>query len=371
MTERFNENSDHQEITNVPAKLDNLQILVTEDDINGTDILAMSDFLDGYIEEMTKSLRENVSDTETVDVPVSDFVIVGGVVHQAKAVTHGMVQYIPDFEHLPTEIKEKFRKGIYKIGESRQVDGNVRAVLVDQEGVRVKDITLKEVHPDTGIIEMSRSIANQIQMKQISSKLDIIEAMQSYQIARDRDRDIFSPFLDARALIVRAQKEDESEEERKKYLKQAEEKLLSALNSLYLDINTSGKTLIKHTRRKIFQNGNVINECIEFISSDLQVLAKMTGLRVRVLSCLGDRKSIEIEVDRYKNQMKWFFTSPLIECGCTMAELIHQHYPYTSENMDCWYKLSEDMKKPLEELEMNGMDHIYLVSVEDVEDGTE
>ena len=347
MTERFNENSDHQEITNVPAKLDNLQILVTEDDINGTDILAMSDFLDGYIEEMTKSLRENVSDTETVDVPVSDFVIVGGVVHQAKAVTHGMVQYIPDFEHLPTEIKEKFRKGIYKIGESRQVDGNVRAVLVDQEGVRVKDITLKEVHPDTGIIEMSRSIANQIQMKQISSKLDIIEAMQSYQIARDRDRDIFSPFLDARALIVRAQKEDESEEERKKYLKQAEEKLLSALNSLYLDINTSGKTLIKHTRRKIFQNGNVINECIEFISSDLQVLAK------------------------YKNQMKWFFTSPLIECGCTMAELIHQHYPYTSENMDCWYKLSEDMKKPLEELEMNGMDHIYLVSVEDVEDGTE
>ena len=46
----------------------------------------------------------------------------------------------------------KFQKGIYKIAESKQVDGNMRAVILDENDIRVKDITLKRIknNPGTG-----------------------------------------------------------------------------------------------------------------------------------------------------------------------------------------------------------------------------
>lgn len=49
-----------------------------------------------------------------------------------------------------------------------------------------------------------RSIGNQIQMRQIYEKLSEIQELQTYQIQRDRDRDIIVPFLDARDLVLEA-----------------------------------------------------------------------------------------------------------------------------------------------------------------------
>ena len=356
----------------VPAPLEPLQILVTEEDMSGTDILAMSDFLDGCIEEMVGNMRGNVISGVTVDVPVSDIAIIGEVVHYAKTVTQGMVQYIPDFDHLPKDIKEKFDQGLLKIGESRQVEGNVRAVLVDREGTRVKDVTLKEVHLDPGLAEASRSIANQIQMKSISSKLAAIEAKQSYQIARDRDRDIYVPVLDARESILLAQLENESEEKRMDHLREASKLLRSALTSIYRDIDTTKDSLVKETKRFLFfRNQKTVDEFISYVSTDLQIVHKIVGLNVRVLGYLGDKNSIMIETERYKKCMLDFFSRELPECKCTLAELIQDNVSYRDENMDCWYNLSVEVKKPLAELEKKGMEHIYLVSMEDVEDGGE
>ena len=92
----------------------------------------------------------------------------------------------------------------YKIGGSRQVDGDLRAVIVDETCSRVKDITLKEVRINLGTMEASYSITNQLQMRQIYAKLDTIQEMQDFQFARDRDRDMKVPFLDARFYILKA-----------------------------------------------------------------------------------------------------------------------------------------------------------------------
>ncbi len=76
-------------------------------------------------------------------------------------------------------------------------------------------------------------------MRQIYAKLDAIQEMQSFQIARDRDRDIKVPFLDARYYILKAQGENCTDKEREEYLKNAADKLLSAVNSVYTDLTTS------------------------------------------------------------------------------------------------------------------------------------
>lgn len=53
---------------------------------------------------------------------------------------------IPDFASMPKDIQEKYGTGKLILGESEQVDGNIRAVLVDTDTkVRVKDVTFKKV----------------------------------------------------------------------------------------------------------------------------------------------------------------------------------------------------------------------------------
>ena len=345
-----------------------VNILVTDEDKTGEDLLAMSDFFNGYIEQLSDAIRLNAPTVVVPDIPFADIGIINEVVHRAEVISAGTTQLIPDFDHLPKDIRQKLDEGIYKVGESRQVDGNLRAVIVDEAGTRVKDVTLQEVRINPGTMEASRSIANQLQMKQIYAKLDAIQEMQSFQIARDRDRDIKVPFLDARFYILKAQGQNCTQEERKAYLEKASDKLLSAVNSVYTEMSTSAERLAKLTRFPIFQRKGQIKEYIGYMSEDLQIATKFVGLRMQLLDYLGDVDGAQIEMDRYRRVMSDFFTKQIADRPYSAAELIHMNYPYNAENMNCWYQLSKDVKPKLAKLETSSSEHIYLVSVED-EDG--
>ena len=346
-----------------------VQILVTEEDRTGEDLLAMSDFFGHYVDQLCTSIRLNAPVAIVPDIPFADLGLISEVVHRAEVITEGTTQLLPDFDHLPKDIQQKLRDGVYKVGESRQVDGNLRAVIVDEAGTRVKDVTLKEVRINPGTMEASRSITNQLQMRQIYAKLDTIQEMQDYQIARDRDRDMKVPFLDARFYILKAQGQNCTLEERKSYLEKAAEKLLSAVNSVYTEMSTSAEHLVKLTRFPIFQRKDQIKRYIGYMSEDLQVSTKLVGLRLQLLDYLGDTDGARIEMDRYRRVMGDFFTKQLTGKHCSAAELIHLNFPYTDENRNCWYQLGVDIKPKLAALESENSEHIYLVSMEDVDDG--
>ena len=120
-----------------------LNILVTDADKNGVDISKMSDFFGLYVQELSSDLTKEALWEQTKDIPIANLGILGEVLHYGKAVITSGVELVPDFESLPKDIKEKFEKGIYKHGKSRQVDGNLRAVIVDEKGTRDKDSTFK------------------------------------------------------------------------------------------------------------------------------------------------------------------------------------------------------------------------------------
>lgn len=345
-----------------------VHILVTEEDKTGEDILAMSDFFNGYIQQLTDAIKTNAVTTYVPSIPIANFGLIGEVVQRAEVISQGATQLLPDFDNLPKDIRQKLKDGIYKVGKSKQVDGNLRAVVVDETGTRVKDITLKEINTNPGTLEASRSITNQLQMRQIYAKLDTIQEMQSFQIARDRDRDIKVPFLDARYYILKAQGVNCTEKEREEYLKKAADKLLSAVNSVYTDLTTSTEHLLKLTRFPIFQRKDQIRSYIRFLSEDIQVATKFVGLRMQVLDYLEDADGAQIEMSRYQRVMTDFFTKALPNRGYSAAALIHLNYPYNAENRDCWYQLSEDLKPLLEVKQDKEQKHIYLVSVEDDKD---
>ena len=339
-----------------------LSILVTEADKHGMDIAEMSNFFDGYIGQLTCSLRERGELEVVASIPIADLSIVNDVIHQANAVMKAGVSYLPDFEHLPTEIKEKLRKGLYKLGESKQVDGNVRAVILDENGVRIKDITLKQVINTPDTIATERSIANQLQMRQLSAKLNTIQALQNYQLDRDRDRDILGPFFEARDYILKAQNQ-ETIEGQQEYLKKAAEKLSTATTNAYLEMRTASQHLVKWTRLPIFQPRPLINRWMNEIAQDMQLTTKFTGLQAQVYERLGDKGSSKIALEQYSSFMGDFFTKPMTRDRLSAADVIHMNFPYSTENLDGWHKLKEEVQ-PLKLAGESGA-KTYLISMED------
>lgn len=260
----------------VPSEL---HILVTEDDTNGYEISRMSDFLGLYAQQLTRSLVKSSFVEDVPGIPISDIGIINDVIQQAAVVARGNITLVPDFDSLPAKIKEKLKEGVYSIGDSRQVDGNLRAVIVDENGTRVKDITLKRVMNNPGTLETTRSIANQIQMRQIQDTLKGIQEMQSYQMDRDRDRDILTPFFDARDYILQAQNSS-SIEARNLYLEKASDRMTTAINGVYAEMRTASLHLAKNTKWTLFHRQSSIDTLLQNLSDDLQLATKFSGIQM-------------------------------------------------------------------------------------------
>ena len=177
-----------------------INIFVTHEDRVGDDITKMSDFFEVYISSMMTELKSQpgIEMDNSLKI-VSDTNILQNI---SSGVTNvfqkGNVTLIPDLDKLSWDIKEKLKTGEYRIGESRQVDGNLRAVIVNEKNLRVKDITLKRILNNNINSQTITNIINQIQIQQIFTKLTSIEEFQTYQIETDRNSRMIRPFLDKR-----------------------------------------------------------------------------------------------------------------------------------------------------------------------------
>lgn len=353
-----------------------LMLFKTEEDKTGRDILAMSDFFDGYVQQMSLELRKRSNLEIVSELPVANLGIIKDVLHQADVIMQGNTTWLADFENLPADVRSKLKEGLYKVGESKQVDGNLRAVILDENGVRTKDITLRKVITDPGNIETARSIINQLQMRQIFVKLADIQEFQTYQLEKDRDRDIIVPFLDARSLVLEAENK-ESEEECLLLLREADGKIRTALNAIYMDIETTSKRFAKLTNNPFLLRINQLNIYMGYLMRDFQIATKYVGVRMQLLEYMGDTKSAKLVLHQYQHVMYDFLTKPITKKGLSTAALMHDYFPYKKNNMNCWYTFTQEMRPKLElsmrtlELSMNGeyTNDVYIVSVEELNDG--
>ena len=355
-----------------------LEIFKTEADITGRDITQMSNFFDGYIEQMSLALREESAIELLSEIPISDLNVVNEVVQKARVLLKGNVTLVPDFDNLPLDVKKKLKQGLYTLGDSKQVDGNMRAVIMDENGIRVKDITLKKVVSNPENMETARNIGNQMQMKQIYAKLAAIEEFQTYQIERDRDQQIIVPFLDARTLILRAANA-KSEDEQKLLLEQANSKITSALHSIYTDMDTSARMLAKKADSWFPDITGRMNDYMKFLTSDLQIATKYIGVNMQILEYIGDNSGAKNALLEYQQTMYDFLEKPISKKGLSAALIMQENFPYTSENIDQWYMFRKEVSPSLKtsmdniRLGINSAERqeIYIVSMEDANDETE
>lgn len=355
------------------TELANLNIFITDDDKTSTDITKMSNFFDIYIKNTSLAIRKNSKTEVITNIPSSMIGSLNEIFHTASTLIDRGTTYIPDFDSLPNDIKKKFKEGIYKLGESRQVDGNARAVLVDQSETRVKDITLKKVTNGIDMLDTTRNLTTQFQLQQIYQKLGEIAELQEYQLETDRNSRIVVPFFCARDLILKANNAS-NQAEHYQPLEEADSLLIKSLNELAQDITTTSKYFAKQVCKPLGIGlwGKSVKLYSNYLSSDLFMLTQFTGVRMQLLEYLGktaDEKQLMIQ---YKAAMKELVTNPLTKKNQTAVSLLHDYATYDDKNMNLWFHFGNDVSRFLSDdfaaAELsNGGNEIYLVSMEDID----
>ena len=352
-----------------------IQILKSEADRTGHDIASMSDFMGDGIRILNHADSYKVC---PVAGPLSATAL--SEIHDVLSIGTAIIRkdhaWVPDFDSLPGDIRKKLEKGIYKIGESRQVNGNRRAVIVDDKSVRVKDITLKQIKNEPYLDISYRNLLTHIKLQQISSLLEDIVEMQAYQIKCNRNVQITVPFLNARDLVFKAERES-NHLRRQKLLEEASQGFGNVSNTLYGDLHAAIDLLAQRASRRLplsekrvclFLNTSKIYEAMGFILDDLQMLHKSVGLQIQINNLLNDKASSECCLRQYGEEFKRFCEVPLDSTGRSASQIVHAHFPNTDENMNAWYRLKRDSVK-IDDMQDAFTDKsaIYLVGVKDVE----
>ena len=355
-----------------PNEKNELSIFVTEQDRQSTDITEMSDFIANRIRNLAITVAREDNGILQKITP-AELTTIGNLLHSHGAIMHGGYEYVLDFDSLPADILEKYKKGIYKLGPSRQVEDNLRAVLVDEHGTRVKDITIKQaerVADPAQQMQQMQNLAIQMQLKQINTKLDILVEMQGYHIDFSRNNAIIQPFFNARDKVVHAQNEPDKEKQRV-YLDGAVSELESAINAIYLDIQTVQKRFFMHTRLPIGRIQRIVNRYIGFISEDLHLLSVYNSVLYQILDYMGKDKDKEDAYNKYRKYMLGFYTKAVGSKQIPLSLQIHNAFDgYTADTMDSWKSMTDEMVPVLQQSRpmINGA---YIVTVEDAKDEQE
>lgn len=156
-------------------------------------------------------------------------------------------------------------------------------------------------------------------------------------------------------------------------LKAADDKIRTALNAIYADIETTTRSFARRTSIPFLQFGNQLNTYMGVLTSDFQIATKYVGVRMQLLEYIGESNVAKEVLQTYQHVVYDFLTKPVTRKGLTAANLMHDYFPYTKENLNCWYSFSKEMQPALE-TSMNALSlsmdesrnqEIYVVTVED------
>ena len=278
--------------------------------------------------------------------------------------------YQPDFDSLSNDAKEKIKSGIFKIGESKKIEGNLRAVIVDStnSNQRVEDLTLKEVVVDKNIACTLTDLAVQAQLKQIYEIVVDIQETQEYQLHWDRNNSILAPFFTARTKILEFKKSGDLNR-KIQLLEAASDSMEQAVSAIKADL-ISNKDHIEKILKKPMYRYSTLERHANFILSDINLLLKTVGIQTYIDLTLDKEEVANDRLEAVKYIFELYSSRNIGETGNiisntlerfpfinnvipdvkkvelpSLLEVIHDNYRYTSENKDSWLNINDEMKE--------------------------
>ncbi len=304
---------------------DLLDIFVTEEDRIGTDLTRMSNFLSIFTQ---LTARKIVAGTrwEEVDLRIP-YGHVAEVLQFGYHLSHAGI-LVADSRHFSKDIWEGLEKGIYHLGESREVPGTFRPAILDADGRIVKCFTLQRAAEPTAVLSDLSALAMEAALHRIDLQLEKIGQGIQYQIEFSRQRALKDPFLNARDRIVSAAARPE--DQRKPLLYDADTFLMLGLNALYSDVLTQAGEL-EHLNHL-----NEVDTVLAYLQEDLWLLPQYVGLRIYLFHYLHLPEEAGRVLEQYQYHLEQWTYSPMKGSRYTVMEQIHSFCAYPKGEQDFW-----------------------------------
>ena len=292
--------------------------------------------------------------------------------------------YELDFASLSEKTKKKLENGTFKVGNSKKIDGNYRAVIVDttKNNVRVEDVTLKKVEKKSNNTDDSSKVdlSTQVQLKQIYDLLLDMKASQEFQINWDRNNSILPPFFSARTKVLQALN-TVSLDEKIHLLNEANTYMEDSVSAIKADLISNKEEIIKRTKQVDYLYDSLKRHA-DFILNDTEIITKIVGMQLYIDLSLNNKAMALERLTSYNgvmelltqpdittnrglllnllqkipriNRAKWLKNSDKI----SLLELINSHYKYGKNDIDLFINLQEKLH------EANDTNNTFLTNLE-------
>lgn len=292
--------------------------------------------------------------------------------------------YELDFASLSEKTKKKLENGTFKVGNSKKIDGNYRAVIVDttKNNVRVEDVTLKKVEKKSNNTDDSSKVdlSTQVQLKQIYDLLLDMKASQEFQINWDRNNSILPPFFSARTKVLQALN-SVSLDEKIHFLNEANTYMEDSVSAIKADLISNKEEIIKRTKQVDYLYDSLKRHA-DFILNDTEIMTKIVGMQLYIDLSLNNKAMALERLTSYNgvmelltqpdittnrgllinllqkipriNRAKWLKNSDKI----SLLELINSHYKYGKNDIDLFINLQEKLH------EANNTNNTFLTNLE-------
>ena len=351
-----------------------LNIFATEEDKNSTDLLEMSNFFELFIDD----IGDNLHNFYQWDTVIDFGALLGRLAAAIKAGfdINDMGVMVADYSHFSKEIIDGLKKGIYHIGKSKEVAGNMRPAILDKDEHIVKWFTMKKAVNPKEMLSDVGSLSMQNSLRQISSELKGISQDLKYEIEFNRRQALSLPFINARTKFLNAINNPKN---KVKYLEEADTYLLEGLNALYADIEAEAKRLgdsdLKPNQSKIkeFFIGSLkyADDILGRINEDMLMIPKYVAVEVYLLKHLERYEDAKAVLGQYKYHLDKMANTPLLGSEYTAAEVIHELYPYHKDNRDFWLEMPQETISALDSLQLliePKENEVFLIEAEIAED---
>ena len=292
--------------------------------------------------------------------------------------------YELDFASLSEKTKKNLENGTFKVGNSKKIDSNYRAVIVDttKNNVRVEDVTLKKVEKKSNNTDDSSRVdlSTQVQLKQIYDLLLDMKASQEFQINWDRNNSILPPFFSARTKVLQALN-TVSLDEKIHLLNEANTYMEDSVSAIKADLISNKEEIIKRTKQVDYLYDSLKRHA-DFILNDTEIMTKIVGMQLYIDLSLNNKAMALERLTSYNgvmelltqpdittnrglllnllqkipriNRAKWLKNSDKI----SLLELINSHYKYGKNDIDLFINLQEKLH------EANNTNNTFLTNLE-------
>ena len=345
-----------------------LDIFTDEKDKKDTDLLEMSDFFDVFIQKIEVNMGENTAWEECFNIEGLLGTIASAIKGGVDITKMGML--VADYSHFSQEVIDGLKEGSYHVGQSREVAGNLRPAILDENEQLVKFFTLKKAGDPSCVLSDISTLAMQMSLQKISSQIEDIERDVKGMIDFARREALSNKFIYARDKIMLAATAATDEQE--EFLKEADTYLMEGLTDLYSDIDAQVKKLAEE--RGPFASIKAIDTLLSYINEDMQMIPRYVGMRVYLFNFRGKVDDTNRVLGEYQYQLRKLVERKIGDGKYTALELIHKNYPYNKTNVDFWIEKPKQMLETIDSYKMlleQKDKEIFYIDVEEYADGRE